>query len=302
MAVRIESEKKDQQYDRFMSLFVGGERAIITSGNSMLAYSDVGQKVLHLKSGNLSADVTPQPNGYPMLIHTRSAVLEVIGTSFEVDADLASTALNVTEGMVRVKRLSDGRHVEVPAQHQVVAAADQELSVNQVPQVAHGWRSRLEEGPRRTYGRWLPATGNTGPLLHCIPHTTEDGRTIYTSSFQVTAADAAPVMTNDRTLVHVQGRLDRRADLFVGITLKTEEGDFAGRFQVILPEKDFQPGEDFKITLRIEDFKLDPSLTAMKQRLSESASGLIVESMWCHTLYQPAGLAIASLELMERPQ
>jgi hypothetical protein len=106
-------------------------------------------------------------------------------------------------------------------------------------------------------------------------------------------------MTNDLTLV--QGRPDRRADLFVGITLKTEEEDFAGRFQVILPEKDFQPGEDFKIILRIEDFKLDPSLSAMRQRPSESASGLIVESVWYQALYQAAGLAIASLELTERP-
>ena len=281
--------------------FIDGS-TVITSGNSMLAYSDVGQKVLHLKSGNLSADITPQPPGLPMLIHTRSAVLEVIGTSFEVDADLASTALNVTEGKVRVQRLSDGQRVEVPAQHQVVAAADQDLSVKQVPQVVHTWRSRFENGARRTYGRWLPSTVDTPSLLHCIPHITEDGRTIYTSSAQVTTADAAPVMTNDRTLVQVYGRLHRQADLFVGISLRTAEGDFAGRFQVVLPEKDLDSNDEFDIALPMEDFELDPSLAEMKHWLPKSPSDLIVESIWCHTLYQQAGLAVASFELTERPE
>lgn len=275
---------------------------VVISGNSMLAYSDLGQKVLHLKSGNLFADVNPQPVNAPMLIHTRSAVLEVLGTSFEIDADLASTALNVTEGKVRVKRRSDGRRVVVPAQHQVVAAADQDLSVNEVPQVAHHWKSRLQDGPRRTYGRWLPAVEDAGPLLHCIPYTVEDGRTIFTSSFQVTTADAATVMTSEQTSLRVRGRLDEPADLFVGMSLKTAQGDFAGRFQVVVPQHDFRPGGRFDITLPAKDFQLDPSLAGIKSRLPESPDDLIVESIWCHTLYQPAGLAVASVELTERSE
>jgi ferric-dicitrate binding protein FerR (iron transport regulator) len=288
--------------ESWFSLEFDDGSTVITSGNSMVAFSDAGQKILHLKAGNLSADVTPQPAGRPMLIHTRSAVLEVVGTSFEVDVDLAATALNVTEGKVRVRRLSDGSQVEVSARHQVIAAADQDLSVNRVPEVSRGWRSRLEDGPRRTYGRWLPATDDTGPLLHCIPHTTEHQRTIYTSAFQVTAADAAPVMTSDRTIVRVQGRLERATDLFVGLTLKTKEGEFAGRFQLILSEKSFRADDEFEFALPIAGFKLDPSLETMKSRLAKSASDFVVDSLWCHTLYQPAGLAVASVELMEKTQ
>lgn len=275
---------------------------VITSGNSMLAFSDAGQKVLHLKAGSLSADVSPQLDGRPMLIHTRSAVLEVVGTSFEIDTDLAATALNVTEGKVLVRRLSDGSQVEVSAHQQVVAAADQDLQVIRVPDVSYQWRSRLEEGSRRVYGRWLPPSDNAGPLLHCIPHTTESGQTIYTSAFQVTTADTAPVMTNRDTLVQVQGRLERETDLFVGITLRTKEGDFAGRFQVIVPQKEFRSSSDFEIALSIAEFTLDPSLDLMRSRLAESTTGLIVESIWCHTLYVPAGLAIASVGLRENGQ
>ena len=204
----------------FALQFIDGSK-IVTSGTSMLAFSDLGQKVLHLKSGRMSANVTPQPDGAPMLIHTRSAILEIVGTSFDIDTDLASTALNVSEGKVRVTRRSDGKLVEVPEQHHVIAAADQDLSIVQIPKVSRYWRSRLEDGPRRTYGRWLPGTSNQKPMLHSIPYQTEEDKTIYTVSFSTTVPDAAPVMAGKRSIIKVKGRLDRPADLYVGMTMKT---------------------------------------------------------------------------------
>ncbi|MCP4944219.1 MAG: FecR domain-containing protein [Planctomycetaceae bacterium] len=288
--------------DSWFSLQFDDGSVVVTSGNSMLAFSDLGQKVLHLKSGRLSADVRPQPNGSPMLIHTRSATLEIVGTSFDIDADLAATALNVTEGKVRVKRRSDGKLVDVPAQHQVIAAADQELKVSQIPKVAHRWQSRLQNGPRRTYGRWLPGTSDQEPMLRCIPHLTEKNKTIYTASFAVTVPDAAPVMTNTGTMINVKGHLDRATDLYVGMTLKTAKGDFAGRFQVVLPSGDFQPDTTFNHFLEIENFTLDPPLSAMKDDLASSANELMVESIWCHTLYQQAGLALTSVEIKDKSE
>ena len=288
--------------DSWFSLQFDDGSVIVTSGNSMLAFSDLGQKVLHLKAGRLSADVTPQPDGSPMLIHTRSAILQIVGTSFDIDVDLAATALNVTEGKVRVKRRSDGQLVDVPAQHRVIAAADQDLSISQIPKVAHHWQSRLQDGPRRTHGRWLPGTPGEDPMLGCLPHVTEQNKTIYTASFRVTVPDAAPVMTNRRTIINVSGHLDRATNLYVGMTLKTSEGDFAGRFQVVLPSREFRPDATLNHSLEIEDFTLDPSLTAMRDNLPSSASELIVESIWCHTLYQQAGLAITSIEITEQSE
>ncbi|MDA9934723.1 FecR family protein [Rubripirellula sp.] len=288
--------------ESWFSLEFDDGSVVVTSGNSMLAFSDLGQKVLHLKAGRLSADVTPQPNGSPMLIHTRSAILEIVGTSFDIDTDLAATALNVTEGKVRVKRRSDGQLVDVPAQHQVIAAADHDLRVSQIPKVAHRWQSRLQNGLRRTYGRWLPGTSDQEPMLRCIPHLTEKNKTIYTASFAVTVPDAAPVMTNTGTMINVKGHLDRVTDLYVGMTLKTAKGDFAGRFQVVLPSGDFQPDTTFNHSLEIENFTLDPSLSAMKDDLASSAKELMVESIWCHTLYQQAGLALTSVEIKEKSE
>ena len=59
---------------------------------------------------NYDIAMKPQPAGKPMLIYTRSAMLEVLGTQFDIDAELQATTLNVSEGTVRVKRLSDGMY------------------------------------------------------------------------------------------------------------------------------------------------------------------------------------------------
>ena len=69
--------------------FSDGSTVMIT-GVSMLTFSDEGQKKLRLKEGGFSANVNPQPEGKPMLVLTRTALFEVMGTRFSVDA--AATA------------------------------------------------------------------------------------------------------------------------------------------------------------------------------------------------------------------
>jgi ferric-dicitrate binding protein FerR (iron transport regulator) len=104
---------------------------VMISGDSILTFSDRGQKELRLKQGRFSASVMPQPAGKPMLIHTPSAVLKVIGTQFDVEAGPEFTMLYVREGKVQVRRVHDGRTVGVPANYRVVAAADSDM----VPQL-----------------------------------------------------------------------------------------------------------------------------------------------------------------------
>ncbi|MDE0864741.1 MAG: FecR family protein [Rubripirellula sp.] len=101
------------------------------SGDSILTFSDQGQKELRLKQGRFSADVVPQPAGEPMLIHTPSAVLTVIGTQFDVETGPESTMLYVSEGNVQIRRVSDGKTVAVSAGYRVVASTDS----NMLPQL-----------------------------------------------------------------------------------------------------------------------------------------------------------------------
>ena len=106
--------------------FDDGSSAMIF-GDSILTFSDQGQKELRLKQGRFSATVVPQPADEPMLIHTPVADLKVIGTQFDVEAGPETTRLYVLEGKVRIRRVSDGKTVDVPADHRVVVTTDSDL-------------------------------------------------------------------------------------------------------------------------------------------------------------------------------
>ena len=106
--------------------FDDGSSAMIF-GDSILTFSDQGQKELRLKQGRFSATVVPQPADEPMLIHTPAAELKVVGTRFDVEAGPESTRLYVREGKVQIRRVSDGKTVDVPADHRVVVTADSDM-------------------------------------------------------------------------------------------------------------------------------------------------------------------------------
>ena len=131
--------------------FDDGSSAMIF-GESILTFSDQGQKELRLKQGRFSATVVPQPAGEPMLIHTPVADLKVIGTHFDVEAGPESTMLYVREGKVRIRRVRDGKTVDVQADHRVVVTSDSDMLPGFV-------------GPERTWAQtpfWenLSTTGN----------------------------------------------------------------------------------------------------------------------------------------------
>ena len=268
------------------------------SGNSMLTFSDNGQKKLHLKEGTVSGNVKPQPAGRPMLIYTRSAVLEVLGTQFEVEAGLAATMLDVSKGIVRVRRLSDGATVDVPAKHRVIAATDREMLPIPIPASVNRWRSQLQRGPDRTLGKWSVPTGEQGASISTVPYTTEQGKTIFTLGFGVSCGNQPPVILEPGTHLRVRGRIASSHPVFFGLTVRQENGAFAGKFQTIRPAGEFTAGQTFEALLDLRDFGLDPSLRAWKDKLPGSPFHLVVESTWCHTLDKQAGLEIAEVELI----
>ena len=271
---------------------------VTISGNSMLTFSDHGQKKLHLRKGSVSGNVRRQPADQPMLIHTRSAMLEVLGTQFEIEAGLSTTMLNVSEGKVRVTRLSDGSTVDVPAESRVVAAADQELSPLPVPKSVSRWKSQLDLGPDGTYGKWSPKTDEEDAKLRAIPYTIPDGRTLYVTGFGVSRGDKPPVKLQQDSRFRVRGRIESSHEVYFGVTVRHPNGEFAGRFQTIRPAAEFQNGKDFDVILNLQNFRLDPSLIEMKGKLPKAPSNLTEENFWCHTLDKQAGLEISEVELI----
>ena len=289
--------------DAWFELEFNDGSQVVISGNSMLTISDLGQKKLRLREGSFSANVVPQPEGKPMLVSTRTALFEVMGTRFSVDAELFSSTLTVNEGKVRATRLSDGSTVEVSAKHWVVAALDCELIPQEMPESVTLWQSHLENGSKRNHGEWMPANGAEPAQLKTVPYTLpaktdRKQRTIYNLSMSVSQGDHPPVVLQPETKIRVRGKVASSHRIWFGMTLRRENGDFAGRIQTILPAEEFQSGEPFEVVLNLSDYHLDPSLAKWAEHLPKTPYGLIVKGVWCHTLWDPAGLQVSEMALM----
>lgn len=288
--------------DSWLELEFTDGTSISMSGNSMLTYSDQGQKEIHLREGTMTADVKPQPADRPLLVHTRSAMLEVLGTQFEVEAAIASTMLNVNDGKVRIVRLTDGSTVDVPAKHRVTAAPGFELTPVLVPNSVGNWKSTLHLGPTGTMGNWVPPSQDGKARLAAIPYVATLSRnralTLYSTGFGVSHGENPPVVLHQDSVLKVRGRLTSNHAMYFGVTLRHLSGEPAGKFQTVKPASEFEVGQSFEAVLTIREFRLVPTLIPLKHQLPADPFGLVVESFWCHTLKHDAGLEITEVELV----
>jgi len=272
---------------------------ITISGQSMLTISEREQKELYLRVGSLSASVLPQPIGRPMLIHTPTAKLEVLGTQFTVKAGPASTILRVSEGRVRVTRLVDGRVTEVPAEHQLVVSANRmaHFGVIRPPKPVRSWQSRLPSGAR--YGEWLPELGDGNGGLRARPIMVYRPRlkklfTLYRAELVVSHGQSAPVVLTSGRKFRIRGHIESAGEVHFGLTAHHAAGGLAGDYAVArrLEVKD-NTGGPLDVELHLEDFR------PQGERLPDSPIGLILVYCWCFTLDVDAGLSISSVELIQ---
>jgi hypothetical protein len=88
-----------------------------------------GGKCVYLEHGTLAAAVAHQPAGAPMRLVTPNAEATVLGTKFLLTSYPGQTQLEVTEGVVRLMRLTDGKTVSVEAGHFAIVAEGLDLLV-----------------------------------------------------------------------------------------------------------------------------------------------------------------------------
>ncbi|MBI1310476.1 hypothetical protein GC176_04145 [bacterium] len=125
--------------------FEDGTRLTIVNGGS-LSLVPGNRKSIMLHRGIVSAAVARQPAGHPMLLATPRARVDVLGTRFAISASREATELNVSEGRVRVTRVSDGRTVEVRQGQGVVTRGDVELTVSESARPREVWEVSFEDG------------------------------------------------------------------------------------------------------------------------------------------------------------
>ena len=277
---------------------------IMITGTSLLTFADTGQKKLRLREGRLSAKVRPQPTGQPMLIHTRSALLKVLGTQFDVESDLSTTVLTVSEGQVNIKRLSDGSEVDVQAKHQVTTDSDLGLVPSPVPESIHKWKSQLHLKPE-SYGKWRPASAKRPATLKAIPLVPPDNPnvTLYLAGLSLDRPDGSPVVVLPNSKFVVRGSLARDARVYFGIRLTYPNGELAGMFRGDLlrnqPLASRDEEGEFEQVYRLGQFTIDPIVRDRQDELAASPEGLILGGVWMFTSSQePSGLEIAEVELI----
>ena len=277
---------------------------VAVSGQSTVTISEDQQKVLYLRGGSLSANVVAQGRGGPMLIHTPTARLEVLGTGLNVEAEESSTLLSVTEGRVRVTRLADGSVVDVPAQHQTVASVDRDarLEVTPRPGPVTAWEGGLPTDA--IHGEWRPESGRSGGGLRAAPMLWKHGEspiTLYLVALSVSRGQSAPVLLTSGGKLRVCGRVERSGSVLFGFTTKHAKGGFAGKFLV---ERQFPNPvggvEPLEIELRLEDFR--PQDTALCEKFPrmfpDSPIGLELVDVWCFTIDVDAGLSVTEISLV----
>lgn len=229
---------------------------ITLMAHSAATISDDGQKQVHLREGNLSADVRPQQSDRPMLIRTPTALLEVLGTRFEVDSDSANTRLAVNEGLVRLTRLMDGRIAEVPAQHEAVASlSGAEMSVMPRRQPEVLWRADIAAGPAGTQGRWLPAEGGKAPRIAAepvfVPKSSRGPVTIHRVGLTLPWQERANLQIRPDSMVRLRGHATKSATLEVMLACMKPTGGYAGNW---FQQRGISAGE-WQIELPVSAFR-----------------------------------------------
>ncbi len=107
--------------------YADGTRVTLESNGRMNVSLSNGAKRVRLLSGEVSASVAKQPAGQAMIIATATAQATIVGTQLRLKDRDGETRLEVTQGLVRLQRSSDGRTVDVAAGQVAVAASGRDL-------------------------------------------------------------------------------------------------------------------------------------------------------------------------------
>src|SRR5207245_7183545 len=103
-------------------------RIMIKPGTELKVTELSHGKRFALGLGKLEASVARQRPFRPLVVTTAQAEARVLGTRFTLAATTNATRLEVADGKVRLKRLSDGEAVRVGAGNYTVAAPGYELA------------------------------------------------------------------------------------------------------------------------------------------------------------------------------
>jgi len=237
---------------------------ITLTGEAELSLAAHPGKTLTLRRGHLSADVEKQDPENPLRILTPTAGLEVLGTTLAVSADDESTSLDVAEGLVRMRRLADGKTVQVPGKHRAIASLDtsQELAARPPESLPLEWTADLTGNNTHFSKGILTADAATGEP--CVANEVyragrrADGSILprYGICLKESPRDPPFVELSAKTVVHLRYRSEAAPDIML-LTARSD-GRFGGNFEfdVASHGEDRDPTRWRTVVVPLEDFRI----------------------------------------------
>ncbi len=236
--------------------------ALTLCGDTELDFSDDGQKRLALKNGTLSVDARPQPTGRPMIVRTQTAEIEVVGTIFSLSADPQATQLSVETGRVRMRRLADGKSVDVADSQTATATLDSEESLQvHVPQTPSTNIRYLfgEPLPSNWKGERLSANA-TDPdrvrAVPCVAGRKADGAPVVQYGISVRGNNGRVAGLRPQSLLTLRFRSEQRVPLRIMLTVQRPNGSFGGNFEKSVGIEDGEEATDGwrRLKIPLSDF------------------------------------------------
>lgn len=281
------------------------DTTLTLSGDSELAVDAQAGKHLDLRRGTLSAEVTPQPAGEPLVVTTATARVEVVGTQFTVGTGSDTTTLAVDEGRVRFERLADRQSVEVAAGQQASVSFDatKPIAVASRPQVPNVWSVDFAQRPSSHWsGTWNEPSDHSAGFFASAPYVAgrdANGRPIIHHGMRIENALAA---NRPMVRVHSDSRLimrfrmlrgDSRTQVKVMLGMKRDNGSFGGTFFASLDPRTLPADAAGWRTVVLAMSAFVPT----RPTIHPTPVGHNVAIILPNTAARPAGLEIASLAI-----
>jgi len=293
---------------------------VTLSGAAEAVLSDRGQKRLQLDHGSMSADVQPQPTASPMIVRTPAAEIEVLGTQFNVSARTIDTELAVNEGRVRFLRSSDGKALDVFAEHRAVASLDpaEDFSIQPLGPQVTTWQSRLDSDSEVMHGYWKPALFELGVKLKqsvAAGETTEaEALAEYQQAVRldrqgsvwgkpsrigclvwldVRDKDGRRVQLTDQSRLRITGRIFAPVDLEMGVSTYEAEGGFYDKFSRAITAQELNRSPEGK-------FEWVAGAGDLLPKSGNTPTGSVVHDWWCVAESNTVKFEIIRVEILDR--
>ena len=271
-------------------------------GSAKATFGGDDGKQVKLERGKVTAFVAKQATGRSLSVQTPAADLEVLGTVFSLEAAPQQTSLSVSHGRVRLRRLVDGREVEVGAEQYVAASlvSTEALVAQEMKIPPSAWTVSFDTAPERSTGRWYAAAGANPAHLAAVPVVEarrEDGSILVHHSIIVrsppnSAADSFATLTGE-SILRIRLRMNMSFTLQLMITTRRADGAFAGNFELVKLHPEIIPGLEWQtLEVPFRDFLSNPR-GRVELPAGTQANAVIISSM-----HLPVGLEVAEMAIL----